>query len=64
MTRNTRAGVPDQMDSARKMHMAWDAYAAMSHAEVSNPKLKKNPLWQTLRDDAFGEFQNAFGGAE
>jgi hypothetical protein len=63
-SRNTRIAPANQSDSARKMHMAWDAYAAMRHAEVSNPKLKKNPLWQTLRDDAFGEFQNAFGGAE
>jgi len=64
MTPNTRASAPDQSDSARKMRIAWDAYCAMRQAEQANPKLKSNPLWRTLRDDAFGEFQNAFGGAE
>ena len=45
-----------------KVRAAWEAYAAMRHAERTTPKLRENELWRTLRDDAYGEFHRAFEG--
>lgn len=44
----------------KKARMAWDAYAALCHAERDNPKLKDNQYWLLIRADASAEFQRAF----
>lgn len=52
--------IPVTRMDEKKARMAWDAYAAMCHAERDNPKLRDNEYWGLIRADASAEFQRAF----
>lgn len=41
---------------------AWAAHKALLEAEQRNPGLTDNPVWQTLRMDAYEAFYIAFEG--
>lgn len=46
----------------RRAADAYEAHIALLDQEKRFPKLKQNPAWRVLRDDAYENFALAFGG--
>ena len=47
-------------DRARKAEQAFAVHSAMHKAMAADPSLRKNPLWNELRQRAYQEFTVAF----
>ncbi len=50
-------------DEQRAAH-AFQAHCALLLLEQINPKLRDNPAWTVLRQDAYENFELAFVGAQ
>jgi hypothetical protein len=52
--------IPVILCDAVRADNAFRAHKALLHAERDNPKLKDNPHWTLLRQEAFERFAEAF----
>lgn len=57
---SARKAVPIIRMDEQAAHNAFEAYAAMLVAERTNPVLRQNDFWRSLRDTAKTRFLDAF----
>lgn len=41
---------------SKRLEGAWQAYATMARAQIADPSLRQNPIWQELKAEAYEHF--------